>query len=55
VVQAGDLRGGLRVITSGLSPETKVIIDGLLYAAPGSKVSPKAGTIQYSSASQDVD
>jgi membrane fusion protein, multidrug efflux system len=55
VVQAGDLRGGLRIISSGLSPETRVIIDGLLYAAPGSKVSPKNGTIQYSSASQNVD
>ncbi len=54
-VQAGDLRGGLRVISSGLSPDAKVIIDGLLYAAPGSKVSPKNGTIRYSSTNQDVD
>ncbi len=44
-VQTGDLHGGLRVISSGLSPNAKVIIDGLLYAAPGSKVSPKSGAI----------
>ncbi|MEW6438839.1 MAG: efflux RND transporter periplasmic adaptor subunit [Pseudomonadota bacterium] len=54
IVQAGELRGGLRVISSGLSPDAKVIIDGLLYAAPGSKVSSKNGTIRYSSSS-DVD
>ncbi len=54
-VQVGDLRGGLRVISSGLSPDAKVIIDGLLYAAPGSKVSPKDGAIRYSSTSQDAD
>lgn len=54
VVQTGELRSGLRVISSGLSPDARVIIDGLLYAAPGSKVSPKNGTIRYSSSS-DVD
>ena len=54
-VQTGDLHGGLRVISSGLSPNAKVIIDGLLYAAPGSKVSPKSGAIRYSSTGQDVD
>ena len=35
MVEIGDLRGGLRVIRSGLAPNDRVIIDGLLYAAPG--------------------
>lgn len=44
-VQLGDLRDGLRVIRSGLTPTDKVIIDGLVSARPGSKVTPHAGTI----------
>ncbi len=46
-VEIGDLRGGLRVIQSGLSPEDRVIIDGLVHAIPGSKVEAQDGTIQY--------
>jgi RND family efflux transporter MFP subunit len=45
-VQTGDLRGGLRVIRSGLSPADKVIIEGIPYAAPGAKVTPQDGTIR---------
>jgi RND family efflux transporter MFP subunit len=48
-VQLGDIRGGLRVIQSGLTPTDKVIIDGIPYAQPGSKVSPHAGSIQFGS------
>ncbi|MGE5147487.1 MAG: efflux RND transporter periplasmic adaptor subunit, partial [Candidatus Eiseniibacteriota bacterium] len=32
IVQIGDLRGGLRVIRSGLSADDRVIVDGLVYA-----------------------
>jgi membrane fusion protein, multidrug efflux system len=46
-VQIGDVRGGLRVIRSGLAPNDRVIIDGLPYATPGSKVQPQDGAIQY--------
>jgi multidrug efflux system membrane fusion protein len=46
-VETGDLRGGLRVIQSGLGPEDRVIIDGLVHAMPGSKVDPQEGAIQY--------
>jgi multidrug efflux system membrane fusion protein len=49
VVQVGDLRGGLRVIRSGLAPTDKVIIDGIPTAAPGSTVAPHAGTIKLGS------
>jgi multidrug efflux system membrane fusion protein len=47
IVATGDLRGGLRVIQSGLEPTDRVIINGLVRALPGSKVTPQQGTIQY--------
>jgi membrane fusion protein, multidrug efflux system len=49
-VEVGDVRGGLRVIRSGLSPNDRVIIDGIPHAAPGAKVAPQNGTIRYASA-----
>jgi membrane fusion protein, multidrug efflux system len=50
-VQTGDLRGGLRVIQSGLARGDRVIIDGLVHATPGTKVDPQEGTIRYDAAS----
>jgi len=47
-VEIGDLRGGLRVIRKGLSPNDKVIIDGIPTVRPGAKVTPQEGAIQYS-------
>jgi RND family efflux transporter MFP subunit len=52
-VETGDIRGGLRVIRSGLTPNDRVIIDGLPYAAPGSRVTAKDGTVRYAAAGQD--
>src|SRR5580693_5180244 len=49
-VQIGDIRGGLRVIRSGLAPSDKVIIEGIPYAAPGAKVAPQDGAIQFAAA-----
>jgi RND family efflux transporter MFP subunit len=49
-VQIGDMRGGLRVIKSGLTATDKVIIEGIPYAAPGSKVSPQDGDIKFAAA-----
>ena len=49
-VQTGDLRGGLRVIQSGLAPGDRVVIDGLVHATPGTKVDPQEGTIRYDAA-----
>lgn len=46
-VKLGDLRGGLRVIRSGLAPTDRVIIDGIPLATPGSKVTPHRGKIQF--------
>jgi multidrug efflux system membrane fusion protein len=51
-VQIGDIRGGLRIIRSGLAPTDKVIIEGIPYAAPGSKVAPQDGAIQFAAAAQ---
>jgi len=48
-VQVGDLRGGLRVIRSGLLPSDQVIIDGIPIALPGSKVTPHNGSIRFGS------
>jgi RND family efflux transporter MFP subunit len=46
-VEVGGLRGGLRVIQSGLLPGDRVIVDGLLHAAPGNKVATHDGAIRY--------
>ena len=51
-VEIGEIRGGLRVIRSGLTPDDRVIVDGLPYAAPGAKVATQDGTIRYA-AGQD--
>ncbi len=50
IVQTGDLRGSLRVIRSGLQPSDRVVIDGLVRAAPGTKVAPQDGLIHYDAA-----
>jgi RND family efflux transporter MFP subunit len=39
---------GLRIIKSGITPEDHVIINGLLRARPGAKVTPEEGKIQGS-------
>src|SRR6516225_6812642 len=49
-VEIGDIRGGLRVIRSGLTPNDQVIIDGIPYARPGSKVAPQERPIRYAAA-----
>ena len=50
IVTTGDLRGGLRVIQSGLAPTDRVVIDGLVRAIPGKKVAPQDGTIRFDAA-----
>jgi len=47
IVTTGELRGGLRVIRSGLEPSDRVVIDGLVRAIPGSKVAPQDGAIKF--------
>ena len=47
LVTIGGLRGGLRIVSSGLTPRDRVIIDGIVRANPGMKVTPQAGSISY--------
>jgi len=49
-VEIGGIRGGLRVIRSGLTQDDQVIIDGMPYARPGSKVAPQERPIRYAAA-----
>jgi RND family efflux transporter MFP subunit len=44
-VQLGELSGGLRVITSGLQPDDRVVVGELWRATPGTKVAPQVTTI----------
>jgi multidrug efflux system membrane fusion protein len=55
IVAVGDLRGGLRVIRSGLAPTDRVIIDGLMHAMPGAKVAAETGSIQFDTAADAQD
>jgi multidrug efflux system membrane fusion protein len=47
IVEVGDVRGGLRVIRSGLAPTDRVIIDSIPIAAPGSTVDPQTKTLKF--------
>jgi RND family efflux transporter MFP subunit len=47
-VQTGPLEGDLRVIESGLKPDDRVVIAGLLRAIPGQKVEPQLQKIEAS-------
>jgi RND family efflux transporter MFP subunit len=49
-VQTGPLEGDLRVIDSGLKPDDRVVIAGLLRAIPGQKVDPQLQKIEASAA-----
>jgi RND family efflux transporter MFP subunit len=44
-VQLGELIGALRVITSGLKPEDRVVVGDLWRATPGAKVTPQPTSI----------
>ena len=45
VVHTGELHRGLRIVSDGLKPTDRVIIDGLMRAHPGTKVKVIAGAI----------
>jgi RND family efflux transporter MFP subunit len=49
-VQTGPLEGELRVIESGLKPDDRVVVAGLLRAIPGQKVDPQLQKIETSPA-----
>jgi len=45
VIRPGPIYGNLRIVRSGLDPADRIIIDGLVRARPGAKVSPQPGKI----------
>jgi RND family efflux transporter MFP subunit len=45
VIRPGPMELGLRIVRSGLGPDDRIIINGLVRARPGSKVTPQPGTI----------
>ena len=49
-VTTGPLEGDLRVIETGLKPDDRVVVGGLLRAIPGQKVDPQPGKIEASAA-----
>ena len=48
-VQLGQLDGALRVITSGLKPDDRVVVGDLWRATPGTKVTPKLTSLEATS------
>jgi hypothetical protein len=55
-VTLGPVVDGLRVITQGLTPDDNVIINGLMRARPGAKVTPQQASIaSASTASPQID
>ncbi|WP_291611482.1 efflux RND transporter periplasmic adaptor subunit [Bradyrhizobium sp.] len=51
-VTTGPLDGGLRVIETGLKPDDRVVVGGLLRAIPGQKVDPQAKKIESGAAAK---
>lgn len=49
-VKLGEVVGGLRVITSGLKPDDRVVVSDLWRASPGTKVTPQLTAIDAASA-----
>jgi multidrug efflux pump subunit AcrA (membrane-fusion protein) len=45
-VQLGQLDGSLRVITSGLKPDDRVVVGDLWRATPGTKAKPQLTSIE---------
>ncbi len=45
-IRPGPIYDGLRVVRSGLSPDDRIIINGLMRARPGRKVTPQKGEIR---------
>jgi RND family efflux transporter MFP subunit len=46
VVRLGPVQDGLRVVKEGLAADDQVIVNGLMRARPGTKVTPQPGKIE---------
>ncbi|MBD7942028.1 efflux RND transporter periplasmic adaptor subunit [Brevundimonas sp. Sa3CVA3] len=53
-VQLGPIANGLRVVRTGLTPDDRVIINGLQRARPGQKVTAQNGTIKAEETKSDA-
>src|SRR5271166_947745 len=53
-VEPGPVVDGLRVVRNGLGPDDRVIVNGLVNARPGSKVTAQPGDMNQSLAGQSV-
>lgn len=49
-VQIGDLVGNLRVVTSGIKADDRVLVSGLQVAVPGQKIEPQSKTLEAAAA-----
>ena len=49
-VEIGQLVGQLRVIASGIKPDDRIVISGLLSAVPGQKIEPQLKTVEAAAA-----
>ena len=49
VVRPGPTYQGLRIIREGIAPTDKIVINGLVRARPGGKVTPQPGKIELDS------
>jgi len=49
-VKLGDMSDGFRIITDGLNPGDKIIVDGVQRAHPGAEVKPEVVDMQASNA-----
>jgi RND family efflux transporter MFP subunit len=54
-VQIGDMRGGLRVIRSGLAPTDHVVVDAIPLAHAGAKVAQRGVQIRYAEENKPTD
>jgi len=53
IVEVGEqIDGGLRIIKSGLTPQDRVVVAGLMRALPGNEVEPVMSTVAYDAATQ---
>jgi RND family efflux transporter MFP subunit len=46
ILRVGPSYDGMRIIREGLAPTDKVVINGLMLARPGSKVTARMGTVE---------
>lgn len=45
-VEIGQLVGNMRVVTSGIKPDDRIVVSGMMSAVPGQKIEPQSKTLQ---------